>query len=189
MNQADSRLPVPGRACGSCMLCCKVPAIKESDLSPGEHDIAKPSGAWCRHAVKGSGCAVYDGRPSVCRRFYCHWMMNPSLGPEWKPDKARFVLYGDATARNVIDIAVDPAFPNAWMKAPYRETIRRWAAAAAADNRFVLIQIGQRNLAVLTDSVVDLGIMGPEDVVTVARGPKGLMVGVKSPPNAVKPQP
>ncbi|HLH97372.1 MAG TPA: hypothetical protein VKW08_19860 [Xanthobacteraceae bacterium] len=164
------------------MLCCKVPGIKESDLSPGEHDIKKPPGVWCRHAVKGSGCAVYADRPSVCRRFYCHWMLTPGLGPEWKPDKARFVLYGDPTARKVIDIAVDPAFPNAWMKPPYRETIMRWAAAAAADNCFVLIQIGQRNLAVVTDRVIDLGTMGPEDVVTVARGPEGLVVKVISPP-------
>ena len=45
---------VPGRACGTCMMCCKVPYIKEFE---------KPAGVWCRHAVPGKGCGIYESRP------------------------------------------------------------------------------------------------------------------------------
>src|SRR4051794_3985517 len=45
---------VPGRACGSCMMCCKVPYIKEFE---------KPAGVWCKHAVAGKGCGIYESRP------------------------------------------------------------------------------------------------------------------------------
>src|ERR1700719_447449 len=45
---------IPGRACGTCMMCCKVPAIEE---------FAKPPGVWCKHAVSGRGCGIYAERP------------------------------------------------------------------------------------------------------------------------------
>jgi len=63
---------VPGRACGTCMMCCKVPYIKEFE---------KPAGVWCKHAVAGKGCGIYESRPSSCRAFYCMWMQDASFGP------------------------------------------------------------------------------------------------------------
>ena len=73
---------VPGRACGSCMMCCKVPYIKEFE---------KPAGVWCKHAVAGKGCGIYESRPGSCQAFYCLWMQDASFGPEWKPEKSKFV--------------------------------------------------------------------------------------------------
>jgi hypothetical protein len=147
MTMADV---VPGRACGSCMMCCKVPTIKDPELE-------KPPGVWCRHAIAGKGCGIYDSRPGLCRRFYCHWMINPALGPEWKPDRAKFVLYGDTPSTKKIDIAVDPAFPNAWMKEPYFASIMRWVRDGIERDLIVLVQIGPRYIAVLPNRTVDLG--------------------------------
>ena len=39
---ASSRAPVPGRACGSCTLCCKTMGVDE---------LAKPPGVWCQHCL------------------------------------------------------------------------------------------------------------------------------------------
>src|ERR1700730_8709696 len=98
MTVSASPQLVPGRECGSCMMCCKVPPIKA---------LKKPPGKWCPHAVFGKGCGIYADRPAVCSAFYCEWMRNPSLGPEWKPDKAKLVV-------SFPDIWVDPGVPNAW---------------------------------------------------------------------------
>jgi len=112
---------VPGRACGTCMMCCKVPAIEE---------FAKPPGVWCRHAVSGKGCNIYPERPGSCRAFYCLWMQDASFGPEWKPEKAKFVVYVQRNGVN-LQVAVDPNFPNAWSRPPYEVRIRQWVADGA----------------------------------------------------------
>jgi hypothetical protein len=119
---------VPGRACGTCMMCCKVPAIEE---------FAKPPGVWCRHAVSGKGCNIYADRPRSCRAFYCAWMQDESFGPDWKPEKAKFVVYLQENSAN-LQVAVDPSFPNAWTRPPYYARIKKWAADGAADGRFVV---------------------------------------------------
>ena len=112
---------IPGRACGTCMMCCKVPAIEE---------FAKPPGVWCKHAVSGKGCGIYAERPGSCRAFYCLWMQDASFGPEWKPEKAKFVVYVQRNGVN-LQVAVDPSFPNAWTKPPYQARIRQWVADGA----------------------------------------------------------
>ncbi len=90
------------------MMCCKVPYIKEFE---------KPAGVWCRHAVPGKGCNIYADRPAACRAFYCMWMQDASFGPEWKPEKAKFVVYLQQNGIH-LQIGVDPNFPNAWTKPP-----------------------------------------------------------------------
>jgi hypothetical protein len=152
------------------MMCCKTLAIKE---------LEKPPGVWCRHAVTGKGCGIYENRPPVCQSFYCHWMLNPHLGPEWKPDKAKFVLYGDAPSgdRQLIHIAVDPNFPDAWMKPPFFAAIKKWVADGAARDQLllVLVQIGARFIGVLPDRIVELGSLDPQIplVLSRKRGPAG----------------
>jgi hypothetical protein len=86
MNPAASSAVAPGKACGSCMMCCKLPLIKELD---------KPTDRWCRHAAIGKGCGIYTDRPPVCRSFHCQWIRDARLGPEWKPEKAKFTFYPD----------------------------------------------------------------------------------------------
>jgi hypothetical protein len=152
---------VPGRACGACMMCCKVPSIEE---------FAKPPGVWCRHAVSGKGCNIYPERPGSCRAFYCLWMQDESFGPEWKPDKAKFVVYLQRNGAN-LQVAVDPNFPNAWMKPPYEAQIRQWVADGAGRGHFVFVRIGPRMIALLPGRDVDLGRVDAGDEIVVSRQP------------------
>lgn len=73
---------VPGivgaRACGACTICCIALGIDTSQ-------IQKRTGSLCRHC-QGGGCAIYETRPGACRDFFCAWMQNAGLGPEWRPD-------------------------------------------------------------------------------------------------------
>src|SRR5215469_2144017 len=143
---------VPGRECGSCMMCCKVLDIRETELR-------KEAGVWCFQAVHGKGCGIYESRPRVCRGFFCHWMINPNLGPEWKPERAKFVLHtgNEKIGGQLLILSVDPSFPNAWTKAPYFEMIKKWARDGAAERRLVLVHIGSRHIAVLPDRIVEIG--------------------------------
>jgi hypothetical protein len=162
---------VPGRACGSCMMCCKVPYIKEFE---------KPAGVWCKHAVAGKGCGIYESRPGSCQAFYCLWMQDASFGPEWKPEKSKFVTYIQQNGLN-IQVAVDPSFPNAWMKEPYYARIKQWAREGAEQGRFVFVRIGPRMIAVLPDRDLDIGRVDPDDHIVVARrpGPAGVTYEVE----------
>jgi hypothetical protein len=158
------------------MMCCKTLTIKE---------LEKPPGVWCRHAVPGKGCGIYENRPQVCRSFYCHWMLNPHLGPEWKPDRAKFVLYGDAPSdgRQLIHVAVDPSFPDAWTKPPYLAAIKKWVTDGAEQDRLVLVlvQIAARFIGVLPDRVVELGKLDPQIPLALSRkrGPMGYIYEIR----------
>jgi hypothetical protein len=166
---APVRVPVPGRACGSCTLCCKTVGVAE---------LAKPPGAWCPHCLRSQGCAIYDSRPAGCREFFCEWMLSEKLGPEWKPDRAKFVLAVTATGH--LSVGVDPGFPSAWRQPPYYEVLRRWARERA-DNPSsswpgVDVWIGRRCIILLPDGEKDLGIVAPDedvriDVTETAAGP------------------
>jgi len=163
MEPAPETLPhlVPGRACGTCMMCCKVPAIEE---------FAKPPGVWCKHAASGKGCSIYADRPGSCRAFYCLWMQDARFGPEWKPEKAKFVVYLQHNGVN-LQVGVDPSFPNAWTRPPYHAQIRQWVAEGASRGQFVFVRIGARMIALLPDRDIDLGRVEPRDGIIVSRRP------------------
>jgi hypothetical protein len=88
----------------------------------------------------------------------------------WKPEKAKFVVYVQRNGAN-LQIAVDPGFPNAWMKAPYQARIRQWVAEGAERGRFVFVRIGPRMLALLPGRDVDLGQVDASDEIVVSRRP------------------
>lgn len=71
---------VPGRECGSCDICCIVPAIDKPE-------IQKAAGSVCRNCTK-DGCAIYESRPEVCRNYYCGWRRLELIGADWRPDKS-----------------------------------------------------------------------------------------------------
>lgn len=157
--------PAPGRACGSCAMCCKVFEISE---------LAKPAGPWCRNARPGKGCAAYEERPGSCRDFLCEWIVDGRYGPEWKPDTAKFAVTAMTASTNVL-IGVDPNFPNAWRREPYMSVIAGWVKAFEAQGRFVIVRIGARCIALLPDKEVELGAVGAGDGVFISReaGPAG----------------
>jgi hypothetical protein len=164
----------PGKACGTCMMCCKLPRIEE---------LEKPPGLWCRHAVIGKGCGNYENRPPVCRSFYCQWILDSSLGPEWKPEKAKFVMFPDRKNEEVFNINVDPAFPDAWTKPPFLATIKKWVADGATLGRFVVVQVGPRLIAVLPDRIVELGSAKRELFLQRERDPTGKTTQVRIRPD------
>src|SRR5690242_3658954 len=92
-DPSASAQPAPGRACGTCTMCCKLVGIDE---------LSKPMDTWCSHCIPGKGCKIYDTRPGVCRTFYCGWMTDGGFGPEWRPDRAKFLLGLEASGHVVI---------------------------------------------------------------------------------------
>jgi Fe-S-cluster containining protein len=119
-----------GERMRSCMMCCNAPPIKALD---------KPAGKWC-NAVHGKGCGIYEDRPAVCSAFYCEWMRNPGLGPEWKPDKAKFVV---SILPNFPYIWSTPGSPNAWREPPYFAQITQGAVDSPAHGKFVLVRMAR----------------------------------------------
>lgn len=72
------------RSCGTCTACCVVLAIDTPELR-------KAPGVACRHCT-GTGCAVYESRPPVCRSHLCGWFVLTDLGDEWRPDRSGVLI-------------------------------------------------------------------------------------------------
>jgi hypothetical protein len=169
MNPSASPQAAPGKSCGTCMMCCKLPLIKE---------LEKPSCQWCRHVVIGKGCGIYADRPQVCRSFHCQWILDAGLGPEWKPEKAKFIIYLDREKAEVINVSVDPAYPDAWTKPSFFTAIKKWITEGADLGRMAMVYIGARWVAVLPDRILELGRVGEEGVLQRERSPTGRTIGL-----------
>ena len=98
-------LPIPGKTCGSCTMCCKVLEIDHFE---------KPAGDWCGHCVKTGGCEIYAKRPHVCREFECEWMGERGLSPKLRPDLVGTVLI-DCAESDEYRAVCDPASPLDWL--------------------------------------------------------------------------
>jgi hypothetical protein len=142
--------PAPGRDCGSCTLCCKVYDV------PAVESVA---GTWCKHCLPGKGCGIHATRPQHCRSFFCLWMTQDFLGPEWKPDKARFVLTMDPATKWLF-AQIDPGAAQSWRKDPYFSQLKRWAAAG---NRPVIVFVNKLATAVLPDREIQLGVIAADE--------------------------
>ncbi|MEA2974988.1 MAG: hypothetical protein QOF19_508 [Alphaproteobacteria bacterium] len=155
-------LVVPNRECGTCTLCCKVVHIEV---------LASPAGQWCPHCRPGKGCGIYTTRPAVCRGAYCEWMISRGLGPEWKPEKAKFVLFKSNDGRR-LTAHVDPGYPSAWRASPYYENFKIWAAQAAQktpEMHMVDVMIGEHVIVVLPDRDVDVGLVAADELVLLGK--------------------
>ncbi|TDR94545.1 hypothetical protein [Enterovirga rhinocerotis] len=145
--------PAAGRNCGSCTLCCKVYDVPA---------LEKPAGRWCDHCKPGRGCGIHATRPDHCRAFFCLWMTQTWLGPEWKPERAKMVLTVDPVTSFLL-VQVDPGAPNAWRGNPYYGHLKQWAAGAVARGRQVIVFLNKSATVILPDRDVPLGILGPSD--------------------------
>jgi hypothetical protein len=157
---------LPDRSCGTCTLCCKVVSVLEID---------KPGGVWCPHCVSGKRCAIYQSRFFSCRVFYCQWMLEQGLGPEWKPDRAKFVLVNTEANRHLTACA-DPGYPSAWRRSPYYEQLRRWAAEGLQkfpDLHIVNAMIGSRCIVILPDRDVDIGVLAADEMIELSAAGAG----------------
>jgi hypothetical protein len=143
---------VPGRSCGECSLCCKLPRIDAVD---------KPAGLWCRHCAPGrGGCTIYDSRPSSCRAFHCGWIVDARLGPEWQPLTSKMIAVVEEAGQRIA-VHVDPSYPEAWRREPWYGQLRQWARAAVEDRRQVVVHVRRKAIVILADRDVDLGDVLP----------------------------
>src|SRR4051794_6535244 len=58
----------------------------------GVPELERPRGTWCTHCKVGQGCGIYSERPSVCRGFYCTYLLSPMLGEHWFPGRCKMVV-------------------------------------------------------------------------------------------------
>lgn len=156
-------LPAAGRSCGSCTLCCKVYDVPA---------VGATAGNWCPNCQPGRGCKIYEARPQQCRAFHCLWITQDFLGPDWKPDKARFVLTMDGTTRWIF-VQVDPGAAQAWRKEPYYSQLKRWAAAG---NRPVVVFVRKLATAITTHGETTLGEIGADERLVLRDLPGGRQV-------------
>ena len=85
------------RPCGDCVVCCVTPKIDTPEFSKAE-------GEACVHCT-GSGCAIYDARPQVCRTFNCAWKRIATMPPETRPDRLGVMIsvQGRLPPRNLFE--------------------------------------------------------------------------------------
>ena len=138
-------MQAPGRECGSCSMCCKLLGVEE---------LAKPTGVWCKHVSPGKGCSIHDERPASCRSFNCFWLVNPYLGPEWKPDRSKFVIWQGPSGEWIL--SVDPGNPNSWRQPQYIRQLRIVAAQMAEQGQVLLLLKGEKMICILPDRDVEL---------------------------------
>jgi hypothetical protein len=75
---------VPGRECGACVKCCEVLRVEHPELR-------KPAGILCSHNT-GTGCGIYETRPSVCRSWYCLWRRISAMPERARPDQLGIIF-------------------------------------------------------------------------------------------------
>ena len=146
----------PGRECGSCSMCCKLLGIEE---------LAKPSGVWCKHVAQGKGCTIYDQRPGSCSSFNCYWLYDANLGPEWKPDKSKFVIWRGPTGAWIL--SVDPGNPHAWRQPQYIRQLRLVSAQLAEEGQVLILFKGEKMTCILPDRDVELPTFREGESITV----------------------
>jgi hypothetical protein len=94
-------------------------------------------------------------------------MTEKGLGPEWKPERAKFALVKTEAGRRLTAL-VDPGFPFAWRNSPYYENLKQWAVQAAArlpQLYLVDVLIGVRSIVILPDRDVEIGVLGPDEAI------------------------
>lgn len=156
----------PIRDCDGCTLCCKVMNVPE---------LSKPAGTWCQHCVVTSGCGIHATRPDVCRNYFCAYITNAKLGPEWKPSDCKFVIsYEEGGSR--IAIYADTQRPDAWRREPFLSTFRAWAQAGVRHQGQVVVFVARHVFVILPDRIVDLGDVAPDELILTAmtRTPQGI---------------
>lgn len=154
-----------GRSCGSCNLCCKVFEIEE---------LEKPKDVWCSHCEIGVGCKIYDQRPTTCRAFHCGYLAWHFVGPHWRPEKSKIVLFAELEGGRIA-ARVDAGRPGAWREEPYYSDLKKWARGVEWRGMQVVVYVGPRAVVILPDRDVDLGSVSDDELIVTQKseGPFG----------------
>jgi hypothetical protein len=146
---SESLIPAPGKSCGPCTLCCKVYEVPV---------LEKSAGKWCGHCKPGRGCGIWETRPQFCRDFFCRYIVDPNLGPQWRPDVCKFVM--NYQPNGTFAIACDPGVRHAWKNEPYYSGIKRIARQLLENGITTYVVDGVNKIIVTPD----------EDVVACSAG-------------------
>jgi hypothetical protein len=139
--------PAPGKSCGSCTMCCKVYEVPV---------LSKPANRWCQHCKPGRGCGIWQERPQFCRDFHCRYIVDPNLGPKWRPDICKFVM--NYQPNGTFAITCDPGARHAWRQEPYYIALKRMS-----------LQLLEAGITMyVTDGVSKIIVTPDEDVVACA---------------------
>jgi hypothetical protein len=144
-------------------MCCKLFDIPE---------VPTRAGKWCRHCQPGKGCRIYDARPQTCRQFFCGWLVSPTLGPEWKPERSKIILQFHLI-RDIyyLNAYVDESYPTAWQRPELYRRLKQIASANPPVGNtiklLVAVRIGRRHIIIQPDRDVDLGIVADNEELAV----------------------
>lgn len=75
-------LPIVGRQCGDCQVCCEVMGITAID---------KPHHTRCPHQCP-TGCAIYSSKPDECTDYSCMWRDGLIGDDSHRPDRSGLLL-------------------------------------------------------------------------------------------------
>jgi len=147
----------PARQCGTYTLCCKLIEVAELD---------KPQNVWCSHCAPGKGCRIYEQRPGNCRSFKCAWLVDMSLGEEWRPDRAKFVIAEEpGTGRH--HIVCEATAPGAWRREPFYSVIKSFLKRPGMERQQIVVTTGRKLTLLVPDGEFDLGEWKKGDRITV----------------------
>jgi uncharacterized protein len=118
----------PGKACGTCTMCCSALEIAE---------LKKSAGPICVNCRLGGGCAIYADRPQVCRDFECEWLTRRDLARRFRPDLVGVILMEDADSDEYRAVC-PPERPMAWRQ----PQIFAYLVATAKSGRVVVAKSG-----------------------------------------------
>jgi hypothetical protein len=103
-NRESQVLPIPGKKCGPCTMCCTALEIAEFN---------KPAGPACVHCISSGGCKIYLDRPQLCRDFECNWIADRKLPLNMRPDLIGTILMEDDETGEYRAVCA-PGRPLAW---------------------------------------------------------------------------
>jgi hypothetical protein len=108
-------------------------------------ELHKPAGKRCRHQRHGKGCAIYPRRPPPCAVWSCRWLVRDDTHEIARPDRVHYVIdimpdYVRAKPNDggvemtipVIQVWVDPAYPDAHRDPALRRYLERRSAEGMA---------------------------------------------------------
>jgi hypothetical protein len=121
--------------------------------------------------VRAGGCGIHPDRPRSCREFFCSWLVDPNLGPAWKPEVSRFVLSADATHQAIM-VMVNPGMPLAWKREPYYAVLKQFSEVFFRIHQKVIVNLNGHITVILPDRDVPIGrIVAGDEIVIWREGP------------------
>jgi hypothetical protein len=103
--------------------------------------LNKPANTRCTHLKFNKGCTIYKSRPFDCKVWSCRWLVDDEAAGLPRPDRAHYVIDimpdiisvdnhdgAGLIDLQVLQIWVDPAFPDAHRAPALREYMQKMAA-------------------------------------------------------------